>query len=219
MIEENIKQVLREISAGNNLGEKITLVAATKTVPAEIINRAVCAGIEVVAENRVQEFREKTEFIVGARQDFIGRLQTNKVKYLVGKVDTIHSIDSVKLAQAVSAEAVKRGVTQKILLEINIGREASKGGFLPEEAKNAFSLISALPSVQVCGLMAMLPKTEDAELQKRLFLQMRDIYDKMNDEGGNLSVLSMGMSADYKVAIKCGSNTIRLGSALFGKRN
>ncbi len=218
MLEDNIKKVLREISAGNDRGEKITLVAATKTVPAEIINRAVRAGVEVVAENRVQEFRQKTDFIPFARQDFIGRLQTNKVKYLVGKVDIIHSTDSIKLAETISAEAAKRGVTQKILLEINIGGEISKGGFPPEEAERAFNNVSALPSVKVCGLMAMLPKTEDVELQRKMCLQMRDIYDKINDAGGNLTVLSMGMSADYKIAITCGSNTIRLGSALFGKR-
>ena len=200
-IEENVKKVLSEIAAGNDRGEKITLVAATKTVPAELINVAVKAGVEVVAENRVQEFREKTDLIASARQDFIGHLQTNKVKYLVGRVDIIHSIDSLRLAEAVSAEAEKRNVSQKILIEINIGGELSKSGFTP-----------------VCGLMAMLPKTDDENLKEKLCLQMRGIYDKINLGGGGLSVLSMGMSEDYKTAIRCGSNEIRLGSALFGKR-
>ena len=217
-IEENVKKVLSEIAAGNDRGEKITLVAATKTVPAELINVAVKAGVEVVAENRVQEFREKTGLIVGARQDFIGHLQTNKVKYLVGRVDIIHSIDSLRLAEAVSAEAEKRNGTQKILIEINIGGELSKSGFTPDNAEEAFFAISALPRLNVCGLMAMLPKTDDENLKEKLCLQMRGIYDKINLGGGGLSVLSMGMSADYKTAIRCGSNEIRLGSALFGKR-
>lgn len=217
-IEKNVKNVLNEIAVGNDRGEKITLVAATKTVPAELINRAITAGVEVVAENRVQEFREKTDLILGARQDFIGHLQTNKVKYLVGRVDVIHSTDSLKLAEVISAQAAKRGVVQKVLIEINVGGELSKSGFTPENAKDAFSAISALPFLKVTGLMAMLPKTDDEGLKEKLCLQMRGIYDKINGEGGNLSVLSMGMSADYKTAIRCGSNEIRLGSALFGKR-
>ncbi len=218
-IEENVKRVLSEIAVGNDRGEKITLVAATKTVPAEIINRAVKAGVEIVAENRVQEFREKTDLIFGARQDFIGHLQTNKVKYIVGRVDTIHSIDSLRLAKAVSAEAEKRNVTQKILIEINIGGELSKSGFTPDNAEKAYDELSALPRLKVSGLMAMLPKTDDESLKEKLCLQMRDIYDRINSEGGRLTVLSMGMSADYKTAIRYGSNTIRLGSVLFGKRS
>ena len=190
-IEENVKKVLSEIAAGNDRGEKITLVAATKTVPAELINVAVKAGVEVVAENRVQEFREKTDLIASARQDFIGHLQTNKVKYLVGRVDIIHSIDSLRLAEAVSAEAEKRNVSQKILIEINIGGELSKSGVTPDTAEDFVKQAAKLRGLNVQGLMAMLPKSDDEELLARLCLQMRGIYDKLKGQGFPFSCLSM----------------------------
>ena len=129
MLKDNIQKVLNQISGGNNLNEEITLVGATKTVSADIINQAIKYGLKVVAENKVQEFREKTDLIVGAEQHFIGHLQTNKVKYLVGKVALIHSVDSLHLASAIDERAKKINVVQPILAEINIGGELSKSGF------------------------------------------------------------------------------------------
>ena len=182
--------------------------------------RAVNAGVTVIAENRVQEFREKSPMLANVRQDFIGHLQTNKVKYLVGKVSLIHSVDSSALAKEISLRAQKLGVTQDILVEINIGGELSKSGFAPDSAETAIKEISALPALKVCGLMAMLPKSDEDEIREKLCLQMREIYDKIRKERNDSAFryLSMGMSADYKTAVRCGSNMVRLGTALFGQR-
>lgn len=220
MLEENIKNVLEYIKNGNNLGEKITLVGASKTMSVEVINQAVSFGLKVVAENKVQEFREKTERIVGADQQFIGHLQTNKVKYLVGNVSLIQSVDSVHLAEAIDLQAKKKQVVQDILIEINIGGELSKSGFSFDNAKNGIAEITKkFSSVRVLGLMAMLPHTDDESLLISLCEKMRALYDELNKEGYNLKHLSMGMSADYKIAVNHGSNMIRLGSTIFGKRN
>lgn len=219
MLETNIERVLKEIAAGNDRGEPITLVAATKTVPADIINRAVECGVKIVAENRVQEFREKYPLIRGAVHHFIGHLQTNKVKYLIGKVALIQSVDSVNLANVISEEAAKKGALQDILVEVNIGGELSKSGFTPENTEEAVKEISALPRLRVKGLMAMLPKTEDERLKIDLCTKLRGIYDRLKAEGYPFEHLSIGMSEDYTTAIRCGSNMIRLGSALFGKRS
>lgn len=220
MVEENVKKILSELSSGNNFGEPVTLVAATKTMSVETIMRAVNAGVTVIAENRVQEFREKSPLLANVRQDFIGHLQTNKVKYLVGKVSLIHSVDSSALAKEISLRAQKLGVTQDILVEINIGGELSKSGFAPDSAETAIKEISALPALKICGLMAMLPKSDEDEIREKLCLQMREIYDKIRKERNDSAFryLSMGMSADYKTAVRCGSNMVRLGTALFGQR-
>lgn len=219
MLKENVEKILDEIRGGNDRGEEITLVAATKTVPAETINEAISYGVGVVAENRVQEFREKTELIVGAKQHFIGHLQTNKVKYLVGKVELIHSVDSLRLAEEISKVATNRDVIQNVLIEVNIGGELSKSGVTPDTAEDFVKQAAKLRGLNVQGLMAMLPKSDDEELLARLCLQMRGIYDKLKGQGFPFSYLSMGMTADYKIAVRNGSNTIRIGSGIFGKRN
>ena len=219
MLKDNIQKVLNQISGGNNLNEEITLVGATKTVSADIINQAIKYGLKVVAENKVQEFREKTDLIVGAEQHFIGHLQTNKVKYLVGKVALIHSVDSLHLASAIDERAKKINVVQPILAEINIGGELSKSGFNPDNAFEAVKELCAFTNLKVMGIMAMLPKTENVEEISALCLKMRKIFDTLVEQGYNLKYLSMGMSHDYEIAIKNGSNMIRLGSSLFGERN
>ena len=219
MLKQNLERVFEDIKGGNNLGEPIILVGATKMVTAEVINQAVEYGLKYVAENKVTEFREKHGLIQNACEHFIGHLQTNKVKYLVGQVDLIHSVDSFHLAQEISNCAVKKSVFQDVLVQINIGKEPQKGGFMPEDAFSSVKEITTLPNLKVKGLMAMLPLTDDKELLKNLCLQMREIFDKLNSEGFNLLHLSVGMSADYKIAIQNGSNMIRLGSTIFGKRN
>ncbi len=219
MLLDNLKKVLGEIEKGNNLGEKIALVGASKTMPVEDINLAISNGLEIVAENKVQEFREKSPFIVGGRQHFIGHLQTNKVKYLVGKVELIQSVDSIKLGKVISDECVKRGVTQDILAEINIGGELSKSGFTPENAVENVLELARLPMVKVKGLMAMLPRLDDGQKLAELCQNMRNIYDGLKSMGLPFEYLSIGMSNDYKIAVKNGSNMIRLGSVIFGKRN
>lgn len=220
MLKDNVLKILGEIRGGNDRGEEITLVAATKTQSAETINAAIAAGIKVVAENKVQEFREKTELLSPCRQHFIGHLQTNKVKYLVGKVELIHSVDSVNLAAAINEYAAKKGVKQDILIEINVGGETTKSGFAPQDAINAVKEISdKYKNVCVKGLMAMMPISDDKDYLAELFDKMRALYDELKNEGYPFTLLSMGMSEDYKTAIAHGSNCIRLGTALFGKRN
>lgn len=220
MIEQNVKNILEQISGGNNLGEKITLVGASKTMSADVINRAIQAGLKVVAENKVQEFREKTQLIKGASQHFIGHLQTNKIKYLVGKVDLIHSVDSVHLARAIDLECQKKQVTQDVLIEINVSGEQTKSGFLFEQVQQGIEEITkSCKNVRVKGLMTMLPHTDDNKLLTELFEKTRALYDKLKTVYSDFTYLSMGMSADYKIAIKHGSNMIRLGSSIFGQRN
>lgn len=220
MLKNNLKNILSEISLGNNLGEKITLVGATKTIPYQEINNAISLGLKVVAENRVQEFREKTDLIdKSASQHFIGHLQTNKVKYLVGKVDLIHSVDSIHLAQEISKQAKKINTTQNILIEVNIGGELSKSGFTLENTIDSAIEISKLENINIMGLMAMLPKSQDQQYLAQLTKKMRELFDRLNNKNLNLLHLSVGMSGDYKIAIENGSNMIRLGSIIFGKRD
>lgn len=220
MLKDDVLKILDEIKGGNDRGEEITLVAATKTQSAETVNAAIAAGVKVVAENKVQEFREKTELLSPCRQHFIGHLQTNKVKYLVGRVEVIHSVDSVNLAAAINDCAAKKGVKQDILIEINIGGESTKSGFAPQNAISAVKEIAdKYKNVCVKGLMAMMPISGDKDYLAGLFNKMRRFYDELKNEGYPFTLLSMGMSEDYKTAIAHGSNCIRLGTALFGKRN
>ena len=220
MLNDNVTKVLKEISAGNDCGEKITLVAATKTQSAETINTAIASGVTVVAENKVQEFREKTALLSPCRQHFIGHLQTNKVKYLVGKVELIHSVDTLNLAAAINDFAAKKGIVQDVLAEVNVGGEETKSGFTFTEAESAVIKIAEdLKNVRVKGLMAMMPISDDNGYLASLFDKMRELYDKLKNQGLPFTYLSMGMSEDYKIAIAHGSNMIRLGTALFGKRN
>ncbi len=220
MLKENLEKVLSEISAGNNLGEEITLVGATKTMPVEVINQAISLGLKVVAENKVQEFNLKTDFIKNGRQHFIGHLQTNKVKYLVGKVELIHSVDSLRLAQEIDRVAKNRGVIQDVLAEINVGGELSKSGFdLSNARENVLKIASEYKNVRIKGLMAMLPHSDDESLLATLTKTMRDLFDQLKECGLPFTYLSVGMSGDYKVAIKNGSNMIRLGRTIFGERN
>ncbi len=220
MLKKNLDTVLNEIKNGNNLNEKITLVGATKMVDPDVINSAINMGLKVVAENKVQEFRLKTDLLIDCEQHFIGHLQTNKVKYLVGKVSLIQSVDSIHLAKAIHNEAVKKQVVQDILIEVNIGGELSKSGFSFDNAIEGINeIIKSFNGVKVVGLMAMLPHTEDEELLISLCEKMRSLYDSLNENGLGLKYLSMGMSEDYLIAINHGSNMIRLGSKLFGKRN
>lgn len=220
MIEQNVKNLLKKIPACNPLGEKVTLVSAVKLQTVEDINRAISAGITDIGDNHVQEFREKYDFIEGTpRRHFIGRLQTNKIKYLLGKVDLYHSIDRMNLAEELSKRSSAKGITSNILIEINVGAEESKGGFSLTEAKGAVKTINSLPALKVKGLMAMLPFTDDEELLHRLAKNMRTLYDELKKDFTDFEHLSMGMSGDWKICIEEGSNMIRLGTAIFGARN
>ena len=219
MIKENVQKALAELAGGNCFGEKVTLVAATKTRTAEEINEAIAAGITDIGENRVQEFTEKYDLVQGGRRHFIGHLQTNKVKYLIGKTDLIQSLDREELAEELQKRAEKAGWTAECLVEINAGSELSKSGFFPEQAAEAVQKLAAYPNIRLRGLMAMLPICENTQHLRSLCLSIREIYDTIKKERKAFDVLSMGMSGDWRLCVECGSNIVRLGTALFGERH
>ncbi len=220
MIEENVKKLLGEMPQLNPQGEKVKLVAAVKTQTPESINRAICAGVRAIGDNHVQEFRQKYDLIEGdPERHFIGHLQTNKVKYLIGKVDLYHSVDRMALAEEISRRSAAVGLVSDVLVQINIGDEETKGGFEPEDAEDACGMISSLPALNVKGLMAMLPLTDDRARLRALAARMRGIYDGLCRTYPQFEYLSMGMSGDWELCIECGSNMIRLGTAIFGARN
>ncbi len=198
--------------------EEIAFMAVTKTVPPEIVNCAIDCGVHLLGENRVQEYQSKREiYQPEAQVHFIGHLQTNKVKYLVGNVAMIQSVDRMSLASEINRCAEKHSIRQDILLEVNIGGEASKSGVQPEALPELLEAVSALPHVHVCGLMTIPPPCQDTrylEAMRRLFDQMKE----RNVPDTEMRILSMGMSGDFEDAIVCGSNLVRIGSALFGAR-
>ena len=242
MLKDDFAGVLHSLPKTNNLGEKITVVGATKMVAKDDIEEAVALGLESVGENRVQELCEKYPYPTPDLH-FIGHLQTNKVKYIIDKVSLIQSCDSVKLAKTISDLARKHEKMQNVLLEINIGKEPQKSGFMPDELFDAYAEITRLPAIRVKGLMTVLPAMQNfaaepngqieqqyglpdvrqsgfasCEEIAQLCLQMREIYDKLKLTDKNIDILSTGMSADYKIAVANGSNMLRIGSLLFGKR-
>lgn len=220
MIEQNVKKLLSEIPEKNKFGEKVRLVAAVKLQTADNINAAVRAGITDIGDNHVQEFREKYDLIVGnPARHFIGHLQTNKVKYLIGKVDLYHSVDRFNLAEEISKRSLNAGVVSNALLQINAGNEESKGGFTFEEIGEAYEKIRLLPALKIKGLMAMLPFSDDVALLRELAAKTREYYDKLKKICPDFEYLSLGMSGDWKICVDCGSNMIRLGTAIFGARN
>ena len=217
---ERVRDFLNNLPKTNNLGEEITLVGATKTVDADKIKQAFDHGILHVGENKAQEFLQKfNNYPRDATLHFIGHLQTNKVKQLVGKVNLIQSVDSLKLLNEINECALKQNITQDILLEVNIANDQNKHGFLKEEIVNAVRHANLLPCVNVLGLMTVLPKCENKEKLCKLCLHMRNLYDIIKESNPSFRYLSMGMSGDYETAIQNGSNMIRIGSLLFGDRD
>ena len=203
--------------------EDIILVAASKMNDAERVRAAISAGIKVCGENRVQELLEKYEQHAydGAELQFIGTLQTNKVKYLIGQVSLIQSVGSVHLGEAIAKVAAKQGICQDILLEVNIGREEAKSGLLIEELDEAISRLSEKKSLHIRGLMAIPPIADEISKNSRYFHEMQqvfvDILTKKYDNV-NMDYLSMGMTNDFETAIECGANMVRIGTAIFGAR-
>lgn len=225
VFDENYPAVVSEIGAaaekaGTDAG-KITLLAATKTVPVEVVNHAVESGITVIGENRVQEYLSKYGELLPCTRHFIGHLQTNKVKDIVGKVDMIESVDSVRLANEISRECKKADKTMDVLLEVNIGREESKSGFYKEELPRALETVSGMENIRVRGLMAI-PPAGEIEATKKFFCEMNQLFVEIREQSRynrDVVYLSMGMSADFAAAVECGANIVRVGTALFGKRN
>ena len=219
MIEENVKKLLAE-TGENPFGEKVTLVAAVKTQTVEDINRAIAAGITDIGDNHVQEFRDKYDCITGnPNRHFIGHLQTNKVKYLIGRTYLYQSVDRLELAEEISKRSERAGVVSDCLIQINIGNEETKGGFEYDEGLAAYQKISAMPALKIKGLMAMLPFSDDEELLRTLAKKMRALFEKLRDKDENIRYLSMGMSGDWKLCVECGSNMVRLGTSIFGPRH
>ena len=227
-IAENVAAIKADIekaaiAAGRDPRE-ILLCAATKMNDADAVRQAIAAGVDCCGENRVQELTQKLseDAYKGAPVHFIGHLQTNKVKQVVGKVDLIQSVDRLKLLQCIQDEARKQGIVQDILLEINIGEEESKSGFGIGDILPLVEKIRDFPNIFLRGLMAIPPICENPGDNDKFFLEIRnlavDITAKKYDNV-SIDILSMGMSGDYADAIACGSTMIRVGTAIFGARN
>ena len=227
-IRENIAAIREKmdaaaIAAGRD-PKKILLCAATKMNDANAVREAIRCGVDCCGENRVQELTAKLadNAYQGAPVHFIGHLQTNKVKQVVGKVDLIQSVDSLRLLEAIQKEAARQNITQNILLEINIGQEENKSGFTTQEVWEILDKIQNFPNIGVKGLMAIPPVCQNPGDNDKFFQEMYNLaVDITAKKGDNVSmeILSMGMSDDYADAIRCGSTMIRVGTAIFGARN
>ena len=227
-IAENVAAIRAAMeSAARDAGrdpKEIKLCAATKMNDAAAVRQAIAAGVDVCGENRVQELTQKLgeKAYVGAPVHFIGHLQTNKVRQVVGKVDLIQSVGSLHLLEAVNKEAARQNLRQDILLEVNIGEEAAKTGFAASEIMPLIDKIDSFSNICVRGLMAIPPISENPGDNSKFFLKMREIYvDIRAKKKDNVQVdcLSMGMSGDYLDAIRCGSTMVRIGTAIFGERH
>lgn len=225
--DRNFEDINRRIAlACEQVGKKpsdIIMLAATKTVPVEVINHAIKSGVKYIGENRVQEFLSKKEQLLpDAHRHFIGHLQTNKVKDIVGEVEMIESVHSLKLATEINRLCENLGKTMDILLEVNIGNEESKSGFSAEELEENLLKISKLPFVKVKGLMTIPPICDNNEKSMQYFEKMSklfiDIRAKIKDNI-DMVYLSMGMSGDFEEAIRSGANIVRIGTSLFGQRD
>ena len=227
-IAENVARIRSEmeaaaLSCGRDPGQ-IKLCAATKMNDADAVRQAIAAGVDCCGENKVQELTAKLaeNAYEGAPVHFIGHLQTNKVKFVVGKVDLIQSVDSQRLLKAIDTEAAKQGIRQDILLEVNIGEEASKSGFSAEDILPLVEKIDQFPNVCIKGLMAIPPIShnsgENLKFFQKMFQLSVDIRNKI-DDNVMVDCLSMGMSGDFADAIASGSTMIRVGTAIFGARN
>ena len=227
-IAENIAQVKANMErAARNAGrdpKEILLVGATKMNDADRVREAITAGLPCCGENRVQELLEKHEAgaYAGADLHFIGTLQKNKAKYLVGLVSLIHSVDSVELMKELSRQAEKRGIVQDILLEVNTGGEASKSGFSPDGLSSALEKAGDFPGIFVRGLMTIPPICQKPEENLPYFDLLRQLFIDNGEkkyDNVRMDFMSMGMSGDYEAAIACGANIVRVGTAIFGQRH
>jgi len=227
-ISDNVKTVLERAAqaaaASGRRPEDVTVLAASKMNDASRVREAFAAGIRFFGENRVQELEEKRTLgaYEGAALHFIGHLQTNKVKYIAGNVDLIESVDSRELVSLIGGRAAAAGKLQPILLEVNIGGEEAKSGVAPERLDELAAFASETKGIAVEGLMTIPPASDDPELSRRYFDSMAKLYVDMGAKKYDnvcMKILSMGMSADYAEAIAAGANLVRVGTAIFGRRN
>lgn len=226
MIRENIEHVRENIRAAceksGRKAEDVTLIAVSKTKPVSMLQEAYECGCRDFGENKVQELMEKWEQMPkDIRWHMIGHLQRNKVKYIVDKVYMIHSVDSLRLAEEISKEAGKKGVTVSILIEINVAEEETKFGTTCEDAVQLVEEIAKLPHLVIKGLMTIAPYVENAEENKQYFEKLRQIYVDINHKNIDnvyMAELSMGMTGDYETAIAEGATYVRVGTGIFGER-
>ena len=227
MIKENLTDVHCRIKQACEKGKRnlqeVTLIAVSKTKPVELLQEAYDAGVRDFGENKVQELMDKIPAMPeDIRWHMIGHLQRNKVKYIIGKVTLIHSVDSLRLAEEISKESVKQNVQTDILLEVNVAEEESKFGTTLDAAVTLVKEVSRLPGIRVRGLMTIAPFTENSEENRIYFRKLKqlsvDIAAK-NIDNVSMNVLSMGMTGDYSVAIEEGATYVRVGTGIFGERN
>ena len=226
-VDENLKTVRENIAqaavrSGRN-PEDIKLMAVTKTVEPEYINFAISRGIDLIGENKVQEFMSKKEFLnlENCKAHLIGHLQTNKVKKIIGEVDMIQSLDSLHLAQEISDRSAALGIVTDVLIEVNIGGEECKTGLELSKLEELIYAAAQMPGLKVRGLMTVPPFSEDSEQTRRFFANMYKLFIDMRSkkiDNISMDILSMGMSGDYCQAIEEGSTLVRVGSAIFGNR-
>ena len=219
-IDENLRIIKERCAEAKDRyrssDDDIRIMAVTKTVAPEAINHAVELGIGLLGENRVQEYLSKADFYdKSAEVQFIGHLQTNKVKYIINSVSMIQSVDSFKLGQEISRLAVKNGRIMDILCEVNIGGEDSKSGVAPAGLKELMDGLSELEGIRIRGLMTIPPPSDSDVFLGR----MKELYDKVSSEYKGMDTLSMGMTHDYAEAIRYGSTLVRIGTGLFGARD
>ena len=225
-VAENLKTIRERVDAAceraGRRPEEVALIAVSKTKPLSMLQEAYEAGARDFGENKVQEILEKyPEMPEDARFHMIGHLQTNKVKQVVGKAVLIHSVDSLHLAEKIEQEAAKRDLTADILLEVNVAREESKFGLMLEEVIPLLEEVKNLPHVRVRGLMTIAPNVENPEENRKHFKKLYQLYvdiKSKNNDNGTMSVLSMGMTGDFEVAVEEGATMIRVGTGIFGSR-
>lgn len=226
-IKENLSEVEEKIvqacqRAGRDRAE-VTLIAVSKTKPVEMLEACMDQGISVFGENKVQELCEKYEQLPKNLQwHMIGHLQRNKVKYITDKVQLIHSVDSLRLAESISEDAVKKGISVNVLIEVNVAQEDSKFGVSTEEAEELIRKIALLPNIFVKGLMTIAPYTENPEENRPVFRTLKQLsvdIEGKNIDNVSMNMLSMGMTGDYEVAIEEGATMVRVGTGIFGARN
>ena len=227
MLKDQLQEVEKRIQAACDRAgrkrEEVTLIAVSKTKPVETLQEAYDLGVRIFGENKVQELTAKYEALPkDIHWHMIGHLQTNKVKYIIDKAELIHSVDSLKLAETIEKEAAKHDLIADILVEVNVAEEESKIGMKMEEVIPFVEKVSAFPHVRVRGLMTIAPFVEDPEENRSIFADLHKLYidiKKKNHDNDTLSVLSMGMTNDYEVAIEEGATMVRVGTGIFGARN
>jgi pyridoxal phosphate enzyme (YggS family) len=218
-LTENIARVRENIArAAESVGRipgSVRVLAATKTVKPEIINLLSGDGIGLVGENRVQEFVKKADYVKNIEWHFIGSLQTNKFKYLLGRVTLIHSVDRISLADEIQRQSAAAGIVTRVLVEINAAGEPNKSGVKVDGLRFLYDHIKSLSNVELCGFMPVMP----VNAKPSLYSEMNDVFNGYKASDSKICELSMGMSGDYETAVRYGATIVRLGSCIFGQRN